>query len=161
MSVNDQPVNNHIPAPYEVGYGRPPVSTRFKKGKSGNPTGRPKKKSKPIGELLVRAFAKPVTLAFGGREATVEIAKALMINLVHRAIKGDPKSLRTLSVLLDKSRLLSRTEDPNHPTGAVFLTEEENEELHAHPERFLEIVRRSRERHAAMPQVETARLFPT
>jgi hypothetical protein len=27
---------------YEVGYGKPPQSTQFKKGKSGNPKGRPK-----------------------------------------------------------------------------------------------------------------------
>ena len=28
---------------YEVGYGRPPKASQFKKGKSGNPRGRPKK----------------------------------------------------------------------------------------------------------------------
>jgi len=27
---------------YEVGYGKPPTETRFVKGKSGNPSGRPK-----------------------------------------------------------------------------------------------------------------------
>lgn len=27
---------------YEVGYGKPPKRTRFKKGQSGNPKGRPK-----------------------------------------------------------------------------------------------------------------------
>lgn len=30
-------------ASYEVGYGKPPVHTRFKEGQSGNPNGRPKK----------------------------------------------------------------------------------------------------------------------
>jgi hypothetical protein len=29
---------------YEVGYGRPPVATRFRPGGVGNPKGRPKKK---------------------------------------------------------------------------------------------------------------------
>jgi uncharacterized protein DUF5681 len=28
---------------YEVGYGKPPVATRFKKGQCGNPGGKPKK----------------------------------------------------------------------------------------------------------------------
>jgi len=30
---------------YEMGYGKPPKSSRFAKGKSGNPSGRPKKPS--------------------------------------------------------------------------------------------------------------------
>lgn len=30
------------PSDYEVGYGKPPAETRFKKGQSGNPNGRPK-----------------------------------------------------------------------------------------------------------------------
>ena len=29
--------------PYEVGYGKPPRHTRFVKGRSGNPRGRPRK----------------------------------------------------------------------------------------------------------------------
>ena len=29
-------------ASYEVGYGKPPIDTRFKSGRSGNPKGRPK-----------------------------------------------------------------------------------------------------------------------
>jgi hypothetical protein len=30
------------PRPYTVGYGKPPVHTRFQKGVSGNPRGRPR-----------------------------------------------------------------------------------------------------------------------
>ena len=29
---------------YEVGYGRPPKKSQFRKGQSGNPSGRPKKR---------------------------------------------------------------------------------------------------------------------
>lgn len=32
----------------EVGYGRPPKSTRFKKGQSGNPRGRPRNRRRDI-----------------------------------------------------------------------------------------------------------------
>ena len=31
-----------VRASYDVGYGKPPASTRFKPGQSGNPKGRPK-----------------------------------------------------------------------------------------------------------------------
>jgi hypothetical protein len=34
-------------ASYEVGYGRPPVASRFRKGQSGNPSGRRKASPPP------------------------------------------------------------------------------------------------------------------
>jgi hypothetical protein len=47
-------------APYQVGYGKPPVEHRFKKGISGNPGGRPPKP---------RAQARPTGLDFGAQPA--------------------------------------------------------------------------------------------
>ena len=40
---------------YEVGYGKPPLHTRFQKGKSGNPKGRPRGK-KNMSTLLSTAL---------------------------------------------------------------------------------------------------------
>lgn len=34
---------------YEVGYKSPPIATRFKKGQSDNPSGKPKKISQELG----------------------------------------------------------------------------------------------------------------
>jgi hypothetical protein len=36
------PANQGEPAGERVGYGRPPLATRFRAGQSGNPRGRPK-----------------------------------------------------------------------------------------------------------------------
>jgi hypothetical protein len=35
-----EPPSTHLD--YEVGYGKPPVATRFEHGRSGNPRGRPR-----------------------------------------------------------------------------------------------------------------------
>ena len=45
----------------EVGYGKPPKATRFKKGKSGNPSGRPRR-NPGIAELF-RKVSKQIVLA--------------------------------------------------------------------------------------------------
>jgi hypothetical protein len=144
---------------YEVGYGRPPLASRFKKGRSGNPKGRPKSQSKAIGQLLLTALDTPVTVSLGGREQSVDATKALLINLVHQAIKGDPNAFRALRKPLEKSGVLQRVDDPTHPTGVVCMTKEEMHELRKHPERLVDIVRRAREREATRePPRATARM---
>jgi hypothetical protein len=37
-----------------VGYGKPPKHTRFRKGQSGNPKGRPKKNHTNMNELIMK-----------------------------------------------------------------------------------------------------------
>jgi predicted phage terminase large subunit-like protein len=41
-------------SPYAVGPGRPPLHTRFKKGQSGNPQGRPRRSRNLVAQYLVR-----------------------------------------------------------------------------------------------------------
>jgi hypothetical protein len=63
--------NNTDPdEPYKVGNKKPPLHTRFPKGKSGNPGGRPKGSSKNLayfGDILMKEFSKTVPANIAGQ----------------------------------------------------------------------------------------------
>jgi len=52
---------------YEVGYGRPPKHTRFRKGQSGNPKG-PRKGSRALKTDLDEALRATLTITVGGKK---------------------------------------------------------------------------------------------
>lgn len=77
----------------DIGYGRPPRSTQFKKGKSGNPRGRPKG-AKSLSDRLSKALNETVTINENGTRRRLPKCEALMIQLVNKALVGDTKSIR-------------------------------------------------------------------
>lgn len=100
---------------YEIGYRKPPKSTRFQKGKSGNPKGRPKG-SRTINALLERALDAPVTIIDAGRAITIEQRAALFKALVARAIKGDIRSAALVIKLMEQSGL---HHEPHQPVTRI------------------------------------------
>ncbi len=87
--------------PYTVGYGRPPRHTRFRKGRSGNPKGRPKG-SKPAKTLLQEALSAPVAVTEGGSTRVIEQRHALFKAMVAKAIKGDVRAAALAVNLMEK-----------------------------------------------------------
>ena len=86
-----------------VGYGNPPKATRFQKGRSGNPTGRPKRIRTQL-EVLRRELAQRVTVTEGGRKRRLTKGELVAKQLVTRAVKGEVAALRMMlrmSELLD------------------------------------------------------------
>ncbi|WP_171052628.1 DUF5681 domain-containing protein [Ruegeria sediminis] len=80
---------------YEVGYGKPPKTSRFQKGQSGNPKGRPKG-AKGLNASLKRELESKITVREGNREIRISKAEAMAKRITTGALKGDPKMLMAL-----------------------------------------------------------------
>jgi hypothetical protein len=106
---------------YEVGYGKPPHHTRFKKGQSGNPRGRPKG-SKNLPTLLSEALNEPVVVAENSRRRKITMRQAIIKQLVKRSATAD---LRAMKILLDMVRDLEGQTEPASPETAEFSEADE------------------------------------
>jgi hypothetical protein len=81
--------------PKEVGYGKPPGATRFKKGVSGNPRGRPKG-SLNVATVFIKTLREKVVINEHGQRKTVTKLEAALKQLVNKAASGDIRALRQL-----------------------------------------------------------------
>jgi hypothetical protein len=77
------------------GYRQPPADTRFKKGQSGNPSGRPKKVSSFKADLAAELQEKLV-LVENGKQRRVSKQKAFAKTLIAAAIKKDIRAVNAL-----------------------------------------------------------------
>jgi Family of unknown function (DUF5681) len=95
-------MRNSRDSDYQVGYGKPPQHTRFKRGESGNPTGRPKG-SKNLTTLLEKELKQRVVVTENGRRRRITKQEAMVKHLVNKAVSGDRPLMQ---LLLDEIRLL-------------------------------------------------------
>jgi len=82
---------------YEVGFGRPPKHTRFQKGHSGNPRGRPRG-SLNTSTLLEQALKEKVVVSENGRRKKVSKHRAILKQLVNKAAQGDHRAMQLLLI---------------------------------------------------------------
>lgn len=86
---------------YEVGYGKPPTHTRFEKGRSGNPRGRPKG-ARNLETDLAEELGERIRIREAGRERPVSKQRAMIKALVAKALKGDTRAAMALFALAPK-----------------------------------------------------------
>jgi hypothetical protein len=91
--------NNHPDQKQEagsaVGYGKPPQSTQFRKGASGNPRGRPKG-SRNVATVFAKTLKEKVVINEHGQRKTVTKFEAAIKQFVNKAASGDFRSLQLL-----------------------------------------------------------------
>lgn len=114
------------PAEYEVGYGKPPVNSRFEKGQSGNPNGRPKG-TKNVNTMLRDALYAPIQIQQNGKTTTVTALEAIILKLRNNAIGGDYRS--AVQALRLAARSVEQEESGEHGTEASPLDQQTMIEL--------------------------------
>ncbi len=108
---------------YEVGYGRPPKHSRFRKGQSGNLKGRPKG-SRDLASDLREEHAERILVREGDSARRLSKQRAVLKRLLDRSLKGEVGAMR---ILLD---LVIRVADGGAGESASApLTGEERELL--------------------------------
>lgn len=75
-----------------VGYGSPPPEHRFRPGRSGNPSGRPKKK-RPFSSDLRDELCQIIAITEGGKKLEVTKQRAIVKALIRKALKGEPRAI--------------------------------------------------------------------
>jgi hypothetical protein len=82
-------------ARYSIGYGRPPTSSQFRPGQSGNPKGRPKG-ARNASSMAQDTLERTVNVKVKGTWRKMTVRKAAYLRLAERAVAGDAKALEYL-----------------------------------------------------------------
>jgi Family of unknown function (DUF5681) len=86
---------------YEVGYGRPPIATRFAAGNRANPNGRPRG-SRSVGAILQDIMRQKIAVSEHGKTRRISTLKGTLRRLANDAIRGDLASVKLLISLVDR-----------------------------------------------------------
>jgi hypothetical protein len=84
-------------APHKVGYGKPPRHTRFRKGQSGNPCGRPPRDpAQRLKALTLQEAYRATVIDEGGRMVPATAMRAILRCQTELAINGNVQAQRAI-----------------------------------------------------------------
>ncbi len=109
---------------YDVGYGKPPRHSRFKKGRSGNAAGRPKGRRR-IEQMLLKLAMQACTIRRNGEMEQATALEALFHVIVAQAGKGNAAIAIKLTELLlrveERAESRAVTKAFAQPTGVLVV----------------------------------------
>ena len=113
-SLEDEGWSEHADD-YKVGYRKPPKHSRFKKGISGNPRGKPRG-TQNSATLLKQALLASVLVKQNGHQIKATKLRVIVTRLIQQAMQGDYPSIQLLLRYAGLDRLLN---EPKHEYGGL------------------------------------------
>jgi hypothetical protein len=104
--TGDAGVEHQKPKDYVVGYQRPPIEGRFKKGNKANPNGR-KKKTRNRKVMISEILLEPITVKEGGEVKKMSMLEAVLKKTLSKALAGDNKAALTIIGIAQREGILT------------------------------------------------------
>jgi Family of unknown function (DUF5681) len=77
---------------YEVGFGRPPKRTRWKKGQSGNRGRRKARRASTTTEMIDKLLLSPIEITVNGKLRRVTKLEAILLQLWRKELAGNHRA---------------------------------------------------------------------
>jgi hypothetical protein len=113
---------------YAVGYGKPPVTSRFKPGQSGNAKGRPRG-HKNLKTLIRQAMTARISIQEGLSSRQVSKLEGVVLRQLQNALKGDDRSAMAVMKIATQLGLLDDAPDASSETALTASDERILQEL--------------------------------
>jgi|tagenome__1003787_1003787.scaffolds.fasta_scaffold20606024_2 hypothetical protein len=105
-----------------VGYGKPPDHSRFRKGVSGNPKGRPKRK-KDLATITDKVLGEKVVVTENGRRRSITKLELIIRQLTNKAAQGNMPAVKILQGLLQNhAEMLNAEQSVTRDTPLTLAT---------------------------------------